>query len=150
MITVQEATRIILENTQTWGAEAVPLHAATGRVLRENLVADRDFPPFDRVAMDGIAIQFEVFEKGQRTFPVEGLQAAGAPPLVLQNPQHCLEAMTGAVLPHLADSVVRYEDVLLAEGQATVTIETVQRGQHWSQWLRWLLRFLFCRSTASA
>lgn len=126
MITVEQASQIILENaSQVLGTEGakVPLMQSLGRVLREDIVADRDFPPFDRVTMDGIAIAFAAFERGQRTFFIESIQAAGAPQKVLQNAENCIEVMTGAMLPEGTDAVVRYEDVEIEDGKATITIE---------------------------
>lgn len=119
----------MLENTSDFGIETVPLGQAVCRVLREDLIADRDFPPFDRVAMDGIAIRFEAFEAGQRSFAVQGIQAAGSQQRELQNLSGCLEVMTGAVLPRYADTVIRYEDVEVKEGQAIVSTDDVRRGQ---------------------
>ncbi|MFQ5445712.1 MAG: molybdopterin molybdotransferase MoeA [Saprospiraceae bacterium] len=130
MISVEKATQIVLNTSRDFGDETVPLQRAAGRVLHEDLVADRDFPPFDRVAMDGIAISFDAFETGQRTFPVEGLQAAGAPQMRLQNPGGCLEVMTGAILPQQADTVIRYEDVEMIGAQATIAIGDVRPGQN--------------------
>lgn len=68
LTTVTEATRIILENSIDYGTEYVPFTDAHRRVLAEPLVADRDFPPFDRVTMDGIAIQWQSYANGQRAF----------------------------------------------------------------------------------
>ncbi|MDA1044501.1 MAG: molybdopterin molybdenumtransferase MoeA, partial [Verrucomicrobia bacterium] len=56
MISVNEAESQILKHLKLLPTERVALSAAYGRVLRETLRADRDFPPFHRVAMDGIAI----------------------------------------------------------------------------------------------
>ena len=44
------------------------LEKSIGRILAEDIVADRDFPPFDRVTMDGIAFSFSSFQGGQRAF----------------------------------------------------------------------------------
>lgn len=130
MLTTQAATDIVLQNTVDFGTERIPLSEAMGRVLAEPLIADRDFPPFDRVTMDGIAIRYDTFVNGQRDFPIEGLQAAGAAQLALQAPTHCLEVMTGAMLPQGADTVIRYEDVILENGVARVQIDQVIFGQN--------------------
>ena len=130
MISVQQATQFILQNTTNFGEEVVPLAHATGRILRENLFADRDFPPFDRVTMDGIAVSFDSFQQGQRIFLIENQQAAGAPQLTLSAAAACLEVMTGAVLPKNTDAVVRYEDLEIIDKQATILIEAVHRGQN--------------------
>lgn len=123
MITVEQATQIILENARPSKAEKVDLMQSNGRILREDIVADRDFPPFDRVTMDGIAIAFSSFESGQRSFHIESIQAAGASPLTLKNKKNCIEVMTGAVLPVGTDAVIRYEDLSIVDGVATIMVE---------------------------
>jgi molybdopterin molybdotransferase len=130
MITIQEATKIVLENKIELGTETVNLEQAIGRQLRENLVADRDFPPFNRVAMDGIAVRFSNFEDGQRIFPIVGVQAAGSSQLSVLESGVCMEVMTGATLPKGVDSVIRYEDVLIENGMATVQVDTIKNGQN--------------------
>jgi molybdopterin molybdotransferase len=131
MISVDQATEIILDRCRDFGEEQVPLSAAVGRVLRQEIVADRDFPPFDRVSMDGIAIAHQAFAAGRRSFALAGLQAAGAPQQALLKPEEtCLEVMTGAILPAGADTVIPYEQVSIAARQAQVQAATVQPGQN--------------------
>ena len=130
MITIEEAKQIILNSTQNFGVEEVPFLKSIGRVLKENIVADRDFPPFNRVAMDGIAIDFHSFQKGQREFLVEGIQPAGSPQISLQNSNNCLEVMTGAVLPNNTNVVIRYEDVIIENGVAKIQIDEVKNFQN--------------------
>nr|BFF39318.1 molybdopterin molybdotransferase MoeA [Tenacibaculum mesophilum] len=130
MITVKEAKHIILENTQDFGIEEIPFLKAIGRVLKEDIVADRDFPPFNRVAMDGIAINHRFFEHGVRDFKIEGVQAAGSPQQTLDNAANCYEVMTGAVLPNNTDTVIRYEDVDINTLVATITIDEIKEGQN--------------------
>ena len=115
MISVQQATEIIHEVPFHAGKEQVDISHATGRVLAENIVADRDLPPFHRATMDGIAIKYK---EGVTEFIVEGIQAAGQPQQQLNG--GCIEIMTGAVLPEGADTVVRYEDVTIDSGTATI------------------------------
>lgn len=130
MITVKEAKHIILENTQDFGIEEIPFIEAFGRVLKEDIIADRDFPPFNRVAMDGIAINHRFFEHGVRDFKIEGIQAAGSPQQTLDNAANCYEVMTGAVLPNNTDTVIRYEDVDINTLVATITIDEIKEGQN--------------------
>ena len=118
LITVEDALRIVLEHKKDFGTELIPLQNAIGRILRETIHADRDFPPYDRVTMDGIGIQFGSFESGQRDFPIEGVAAAGAVQQRLNDPKSCLEVMTGAVMPGGADTVIRYEDLDISNGIA--------------------------------
>ncbi|GAB4038289.1 molybdopterin molybdotransferase MoeA [Spirosoma jeollabukense] len=130
MLSVSDAFAITQQHLLTLPIETISLHDALGRVLREAVHADRDFPPFDRVAMDGIGIHFSAYAAGQRTFPIAGQQFAGQAQQTLTDAAACLEVMTGAMLPPGVDTVIRYEDVTVSSGQATITIEDVQQGQH--------------------
>lgn len=130
MITVDEAEQLIQSQIKSYGTETVTLEASLGRVLMENLVADRDLPPFNRVTMDGIAIQFGAFEKGIRSFTIKSTQAAGEPPIDISAEKECIEIMTGAALPETADTIIRYEDIELKNGMATVKVASISRGQN--------------------
>src|SRR5687767_557149 len=125
MITVQEALSIILQNNYPQTVESVDIAQAVGRVLAEDIRADRDFPPFNRVSMDGISIAYDAWKRGQRDFPIQEIQAAGEPVLKLTNPGHCIEVMTGAMLPIGTDTVIRYEDLSIKNGSARIEIELV-------------------------
>lgn len=130
MITVEEASKIIQSKIRSFGVEHVSLMEAHGRTLKETICADQDFPPFNRVCMDGIAVSASSFEKGLRTFTIEGIQAAGSPQLVKKGIDSCIEVMTGAVLPEGADVVIPYEQVDLENGKATVSITSVKHMQN--------------------
>ncbi len=119
MLTPAEATAAIAAHVSLLPTERVPLAACGGRVLRQPLRAERDAPPFDRVAMDGIALRHAALAAGARRFRVAGTQAAGRPRLVLPDPRDCLEVMTGAIMPSGCDTVVPVEDVV-REGQEAV------------------------------
>ena len=124
MLTPAEAEQLIRENIVPFHREDCPLLAAHRRVLRADLRADRDLPPFDRVTMDGYALRSSAVAEGVRAFRVEGLQAAGMRAFKLgAAADACLEIMTGAVLPEGADCVVPYEEVT-REG----AVVTLKRG----------------------
>jgi molybdopterin molybdotransferase len=129
MVTVGEATTIISNHLFTPVTAVVSVETSVGKVLAEEIIADRDFPPFNRVSMDGIAIQYQEWQKGRRTFFIEGVQAAGEHQKKLSDPTHCMEVMTGAILPAQCDTVIRYEDVDIVRGEATVTVDTINSGQ---------------------
>lgn len=124
-ISVKEAASIILKNTENFGVETIPLTQTFGRTLKESVFADRDFPPFDRVSMDGIAISKANFDKDIRSFKIENIQAAGKVQISLINPDYCIEAMTGAILPLNTDSVIPYEQVTIENGIAKVLIDEI-------------------------
>jgi molybdopterin molybdotransferase len=130
MVTVQEATDITLQNLWKGGVETVPLLDSLNRVLAENVVSDRDLPPFNRVTMDGIAIAFESYSKGQTRFPIAFVQAAGTPQQKLTDTLSCCEVMTGAILPDAADTVIRYEDCSIENGIASVKNVSIRRGEN--------------------
>ena len=120
MITYPDARRLLLAQAPDWGTARVPLAEAAGRVLAKALLADRDQPPFHRVAMDGIAIDYSAYAAGQRRFAVAGEQAAGQPALRLTDGKTCVEVATGAVLPEGATAVVRYERLRWEEAEVTL------------------------------
>jgi molybdopterin molybdotransferase len=130
MITVEEAEKIILAQAADYGAEIIPFELALGRVLAEDIRADRDFPPFNRVTMDGIAVNYDAIENGISTFRVKGTQAAGDQPLDIDEHNECVEIMTGAMLPLSADTIIRYEDLELRAGLATLVTNEIKRGQN--------------------
>ncbi len=131
MNTVADADQILTDYPLILTTESVPFDKALGRILAETIVADRDFPPFDRVAMDGIAINYDALVDGKTAFTVLGTQRAGEPAQPLPDPVACLEVMTGAMLPTGADTVIRYEDITINNGIATLPDPAdVQKGQH--------------------
>ena len=115
MISVEKAITIVIENAINPGVEEVFFQDALGRILAEDVYADRPFPPFDRVCMDGIAINYHSYELGHRNFIVEKVGAAGDPQANLDDPLKCIEIMTGAPLPANTDTIIRYEDLLSIE-----------------------------------
>ncbi|MDO9038290.1 MAG: molybdopterin molybdotransferase MoeA, partial [Lutibacter sp.] len=130
LINVKEALEIVLKNSENFGIEEVDFLKSSNRVLKESVFADRDFPPFDRVSMDGIAISSEAFNNGQRKFNIEGIQAAGSAQLTLQNTSNCMEAMTGAVLPKNTDAVIQYELLTIENGAATINLDALKSFQN--------------------
>ncbi len=123
MLTPSEAERLIRENVAPFHREDCPIAVAHGRVLRSELRADRDLPPFDRVTMDGYALRAAALAAGTRTFRVEGVQAAGMVARTLgAAADACVEIMTGAVLPSGADCVVPYEETTKVGAGGTITV----------------------------
>ncbi len=119
MITVEEALEIVLSIPGNYGVEKVPLQHAFNRFLGADIFSDRDSPPFDRVMMDGIAIDSNVLSDNQKdSFFIEGIQAAGDIQKVLNNKYNCLEVMTGAILPQNTDTIVPYEDIEIINNNA--------------------------------
>ena len=134
MISVEEAFQIVLQHPFCSQPEPVALLDASNRILAEDIVADRDFPPFNRVAMDGIAFLLEAINPSE--IVLENTQYAGESQKSLLDTKACLEVMTGAVLPLGCDTVVRYEDVAFFEkdeqkfASITIPFDELKKGQN--------------------
>jgi molybdopterin molybdotransferase len=120
MLTTTQASKAISESMPDFGTESIALELAAGRVLRQQISAERDQPPFDRVTMDGIAVRFASLASGNRQFSIQGTQNAGDPVHTLQSNDGCIEIMTGGVLPTGSDCVIPVERISIAAGVATV------------------------------
>ena len=129
-IPYEEALSILAEHRSEFSIVPIPLESCVGAYLAEDLVADRDFPPFNRVTMDGIAIAHDAFAKGRRTFEIEATAPAGSVQKTLINNQNCIEVMTGAILPKQTDTVVRYEDLKIDGKGATITLDELKLAQN--------------------
>ena len=87
LITPEGALRAIESHWPAAPIEERPLDQCLRQILRRDVYAERDNPPFDRVCMDGIAVSSSALARGQRRFTVEAMQPAGAPPLELKERQ---------------------------------------------------------------
>jgi len=112
---LQEAQRIVLEATPTLGLEKISILDALGRVLGEDIVAERDNPPWDNSAMDGFAVRWDdikqeyAIQKPVTLTVIEDV-AAGKMPSKSVGAGQAIRIMTGAPLPKGADTVLKVED----------------------------------------
>jgi molybdopterin molybdotransferase len=123
MITYQEALQIVLSQSKNWGTESLALEDSLGRVLDEQIYADRDYPPFNRSAMDGIAINLKDWNEGIRTFYIVEQILAGQKSQFKLDKGQCYKIMTGAAVPQSADCVIRIEDLKLEKNNAEIIKE---------------------------
>lgn len=108
-LTVEDARGRMLEGAARLGVETVALQSAVGRVLAQDIVADRHQPPFDASAMDGWAIRRADYG-AVKAFAIAGESAAGrAYPKALQAGE-AVRIFTGAPVPAGADLVVIQEE----------------------------------------
>jgi molybdopterin molybdotransferase len=119
-ISTQLAQDAIEAQLPSLGTEARALEQCIGQVLREDIFPERDNPPFDRVCMDGIAINSRCLAQGTRSFTIQGTQGAGEPPLQLASAEGAVEVMTGAVVPGGTDCIIPQEEYVEAGGVATL------------------------------
>ncbi len=112
--------------------ETVDLLAGLGRVLGEGILADRDFPPFDRATRDGYAVRAADLEDVPARLEVVGEVKAGdwpEPGVCSVGRGQAVEIMTGAPLPAGADAVVMVEHTLLIAKSVDVRC-SVTRGEN--------------------
>ena len=109
MVSVKEALELILAQSGSFGTEKILLEESFGRVLAENILADRDYPPFNRSAMDGFALRASDLHRFYKLKVVETIYA-GSEGKNKINEGECAKIMTGAPVPSGADSVLRKED----------------------------------------
>ena len=126
MLTVAQARERILERITVLDPETVSLRAARGRVLAEDVLSDRDVPPFANSAMDGYAVRAIDVRDASAAQPVQlrvlgEIRAGAAPPAAVQ-PQTALRIMTGAMVPEGSDAVVRVEDTAERDGTVEVRV----------------------------
>jgi molybdopterin molybdotransferase len=82
---------------------------ALGRVLAENISADRNYPPFNRSTRDGFAVRtLDAAQPGAKLRLI-GESRAGFSFHGVVEPGTCVQIMTGAAVPRGADTVVMLE-----------------------------------------
>jgi molybdopterin molybdotransferase len=106
MIELKEALPIVLNSARPLGSHRVAIADALGRILAEDVAADRDMPPFDRSTVDGYACRRA--DLGSALTVMETIPA-GAAPTKTVGPGQCAKIMTGAAVPDGADCVVMIE-----------------------------------------
>lgn len=109
-LTVAAAQRCILDTVQRLGSESVPLQQALGRVLAEDVLANRDQPPYAVSAMDGFALRSADVAQAPVVLEIIEDIKAGEMPTKTVCAGQCARIMTGAPLPQGADAVLRVED----------------------------------------
>ncbi|HMK84981.1 MAG TPA: molybdopterin molybdotransferase MoeA [Steroidobacteraceae bacterium] len=130
LITPQLAEEAIKSRLTCLPIESLPLAQCVGGTLRENIYAERDQPPFDRVSMDGIAVDSGSLRRGARRFRIQATQAAGSPALKLAHEEDAIEVMTGAVLPFASDCVIPLEQYDILDGVASLKTPVVSTPYH--------------------
>ena len=122
-LSVSDAQSCILEHTLQKNLELTPLHDALNRVLAEDVVANRNHPPYDVSAMDGYALRFDDIKDATPEHPVclkvvDDIRAGQMPNIkVLQG--RAARIMTGAPTPEGVDTVIRVEDTEVEIGRAS-------------------------------
>lgn len=130
MINPNEALNLIQGLIVPQQVQNVAIQNAIGLILAEDLTADRDFPPFNRAMMDGIAIKNTALNK----WLIEDIAFAGEPQKHLGHSNAAIEIMTGAPVPLECSSIIKIEDIVFFElaGEKWaeyVGIDPIKQGQ---------------------
>jgi len=109
-LAVSDAQRLVLDSITRLETETVGLEQSLGRVLAQEIRANRDLPPFDVSAMDGFALRSaDVVNAPAQLAIIEDIKAGDLPTQTVAAGQ-CARIMTGAPVPPGADAVIRAED----------------------------------------
>lgn len=115
MTNLEQALNILSANTIPFKTEKVKLEKSIGRILAEDIVADRDYPPFNRAAVDGYAISMSDADKKITQYRVVETIFAGDFAKFKLRTGECYKIMTGAAAPESADVLFRVEDSIADE-----------------------------------
>ncbi|MCY4352580.1 MAG: molybdopterin molybdotransferase MoeA, partial [Gemmatimonadetes bacterium] len=135
MIEMDDAIRIVMENTQIIDKTRVGLDDVLGRVLSEDVHSDIDMPPFDKALMDGYALQGADIASASQNTPVildviEEIPAGTVPQKRVERGQ-ASQIMTGAPVPEGADTVIMVEDTLPhTDTQKVQVFDTTETGRN--------------------
>src|ERR1700680_4403113 len=110
-------------------SETASLSHALGRMLAEDILSDRDYPPFARSTRDGFALCAADAANVPRRLRLTGESRAGVPFSGGVKDGECVSTMTGAAVPVGADAVVMMEHTRMESGEVVVE-RAVQAGQN--------------------
>jgi molybdopterin molybdotransferase len=132
VIDVEKALALLEQESEALEVIEVPLDRARGHVLAETVVADRDFPPTDRSAMDGYAVRAsDVTEAGQQLELIGEIRAGQPVGSVVVGPGQAVRIMTGSIVPPGVDAVVMVEYTAETDDGSRVRIDDIpKRGRH--------------------
>ncbi len=124
-LTVGQAQACVMQYANPGEIENIPLEQSLGRVLAEDVHANRDLPPYDVSAMDGFAVRSIDLAAGGAELVVIGDIRAGELPKYTLAAGQCARIMTGAPVPSGADAVIRVEDTqTLVDGRIAFAAST--------------------------
>jgi molybdopterin molybdotransferase len=126
---VAEALQRVLAHADPLAAETVPLGEALGRVLTQDLTAQRTQPPAAVSAMDGYAVRAADAAAAPAKLTVIGEVAAGHPFADKVSAGHAARIFTGGVMPEGTDAVV-IQELTTREGDSVTIRKAVVPGQN--------------------
>lgn len=130
LLPVETARERLLDGVVPLGVESVPIAAAAGRVLAEDLAALRTQPPFAASAMDGYAVRAADIVTVPSRLQVIGVAPAGRAFAGTLGPGQAVRIFTGAPMPEGADTVLLQEDAEVVGEGVILSREATARGRH--------------------
>jgi molybdopterin molybdotransferase len=121
LITVHQAIEILDNTPVTPRALRLPLSKAIGLRLAEEILSDRDYPPFDKSVMDGFAVR-SIDTTSPVTLRIIETISAGTTGKQKLGPGEAAAIMTGAPLPVGADAVIPVEDTTRQGDRVTLNV----------------------------
>lgn len=129
LLTFDKAIQTALTLSVPSKVETVSLEQTANRILAKDAIAVVNAPPFPRAMMDGFAIRAEDIHSPDSRLKIVGSVAAGnTSDLTLQAGQ-AIRIMTGARMPHLSDSVARFEWCDVSEDDYVRVLRSVSQGE---------------------
>src|SRR5712692_8869444 len=125
----QKVIEVVGAGRRALECEVVTLNQAFGRVLAEPIVADRDYPPFDRATRDGFAVRAGEVAGRAGALEIIGEIKAGDTFTGSIGPGQCAQIMTGAAVPPDADAVVMIEHTRASKSRVVIE-RSVEPGQN--------------------
>ena len=133
MIPLDDAVAEVLDACRELPSLWVPVGAAVGHALAENVRAAEPVPPFANSAMDGYAVRAADIAGASPEQPVRlkviGTVAAGHIPREPVRAGEAMRIMTGALFPEGADTVAIVETTR-TDGDHVVIDSPARRGEH--------------------
>lgn len=130
LISVSKAEKLIYEALPVPKTTAIPLIEANDYMLATDIKAERDYPPFDRITKDGIALASTSFTGEGQHMNLNGYAQAGKPQAVLEDAGAAIEVATGAPLPQGTDAVIPYEEIEKQADEVILKTKQVRVRQH--------------------
>src|SRR6478672_142566 len=129
MLNIDEALKLVLDDTQPLRAVATSIAEARSRVLAETITSDVDSPPHDKSIVDGYAIVAADIAQPPVELTVLEEVTAGAVPTRAVGRGTATRIMTGAPIPAGADAVVMVEQTECS-GTRVRILSSARSGQN--------------------
>ncbi|MDH4263755.1 MAG: molybdopterin molybdotransferase MoeA [Spirochaetia bacterium] len=133
MISIEDARSLIHSQLFTPKPAFVELENSQNYFLAEDINSDRDYPPFNRAAVDGYAVRFSDIDSGLKTFHIAAEIYSGEGFDQIVEPGRCIKIMTGAALPQGFDILFKVEHCEVLDDVVAIPEDEIKKGLNISQ-----------------